>query len=110
MRSSNSPPQIILDKIILELELKGQWQYQDNFCDYFDTFPQPPDKLRPEFWQRMSVDYFRQGGELCSLLEQHFSNGNRMMFYQITDTWKQGKAIANTKQLCQDQLFIDASR
>jgi SNF2 family DNA or RNA helicase len=92
------------------LGLKGQWQYQDNFCNYFDTLPRHPDRLRLEFWQKMTTDYFQKGGELCPLLEQHFSNGNRLMFYRLTDTWKQGREMANTKQLCQDRPFIEASR
>lgn len=92
------------------LGLKGEWQYQDNFCNYFDTLPRNPDRLRFEFWQKMTIDYFRQGGELCPLLQQHFSNGNRLMFYRLTDTWKQGREMANTKQLCQDRPFIEASR
>ena len=58
----------------------------------------------------MTTDYFQKGGELCPLLEQHFSNGNRLMFYRLTDTWKQGREMANTKQLCQDRPFMDASR
>jgi ERCC4-related helicase len=92
------------------LGLKGEWQYQDNFCTYFDTLPQSFNRLRLEFWQKMTTDYFRRGGELCPLLEQHFSNSNRLMFYRLTDTWKQGREIANTKQICQDVPFIEASR
>ena len=92
------------------LNLQGEWQYQDNFCAYFDGLPATPDRLRLEFWQKMSTDYFRQGGQLCNLLEQHLTSQNRFLMYRLTDTWQKGAAIANSKQICQDQEFIDASR
>jgi ERCC4-related helicase len=92
------------------LGLKGQWQYQDNFCDYFASLPQPPERSHLEFWQKMSTDYFRTGGLLCPLLEKHFANDNRMMLYRLKDIWQQGREIANIKQLCTDRPFVEASR
>ncbi|MEB3309750.1 MAG: helicase-related protein, partial [Snowella sp.] len=92
------------------LNLKGEWQYEDNFCAYFDSLPATPDRLRLEFWQRMSTDYFRHDGQLCTLLAQHVTAKNRLLMYRLTDTWQKGVAIANSKQICQDQEFIDASR
>jgi SNF2 family DNA or RNA helicase len=92
------------------LGLKGEWQYQDNFCDYFDSLPQPPERSCLEFWQKMSSDYFRTGGQLCTLLEQHLGNSNRRMLYRLKDIWQQGREIANTKQLCTDRPFVEASR
>ena len=92
------------------LGLKGEWQYKDNFCDYFNSLPHPPDKLWLEFWQKMSTDYFLSGGKLCPLLQQHLSTNNRMMFYRLTDIWQQGRVIANSKQLCRDKPFVDTSR
>ncbi|MFM7293098.1 MAG: SNF2-related protein, partial [Planctomycetia bacterium] len=92
------------------LGLKGQWQYEGNFCAYFDGIAYPPDRLRLEFWQKMSVDYFRQGGTLCSLWEQHLRQKNRLLFYRLLDTWQNNQTLVNTKQLCQDQAFIEQSR
>ncbi|EAZ88079.1 SNF2-related protein [Crocosphaera chwakensis] len=110
---SATPMQIdtieIFDLLSL-VDLKGEWQYQDNFCDYFDSLAYPPDRLRLEFWQRMSKDYFQQGGQLCPLLEQQLSKQDRLLLYRLKDIWQQGMAMVNHKQLCQDNNFINASR
>nr|WP_198648754.1 hypothetical protein [Cyanothece sp. BG0011] len=92
------------------VNLKGEWQYQDNFCDYFDSLAYPPDRLRLEFWQRMSTNYFQHGGQLCPLLEQQYSQQDRLLFYRLKDIWQSGMAMVNHKQLCQDDNFVQASR
>jgi SNF2 family DNA or RNA helicase len=92
------------------LGLKGKWQYQDNFCDYFESLSQSPNKANLEFWQKMSVDYFQQGGKICPVLEEYLSNGKRLLFYQLTDIWKEGKKITKSKEVSKDKEFITASR
>jgi SNF2 family DNA or RNA helicase len=92
------------------LGLKGEWQYQDNFCDYFDSLAKQPDKLSLEFWQKMTIDYFNQGGKICPFFQQYLSQKDRLLYYRLIDTWQQGKAISNSKQLSQDRDFIEASR
>ncbi|MEL4898347.1 SNF2-related protein, partial [Crocosphaera sp. Alani8] len=110
---SATPMQIdtveIFDLLSL-VNLKGEWQYQDNFCDYFDSLSYPPDRLRLEFWQRMSKDYFQQGGQLCPLLEQQLTKQDRLLLYRLKDIWQSGMAMVNHKQLCQENNFINASR
>lgn len=90
--------------------LKGQWQYQDNFCDYFDSLAAEPEPLQLQFWQQMSVDYFSNGASPCARLEQYLSRTDRLLFYRLQDTWQKGKQILNGRQLCSDTPFINASR
>ncbi|PSB09808.1 helicase [Pleurocapsa sp. CCALA 161] len=98
--------------------LAGHWSYGDNFCNYFSSLSDEPDSHTLDFWQTMSTDYFRRGGEECpkglasrrDRLEEHLVNGDRLMAYKLRDTWKQGKSIVNPKQLAQDTPFINASR
>ncbi|MEG3864040.1 DEAD/DEAH box helicase [Microcoleus sp. herbarium12] len=52
------------------LGIQGHWSYADNFCNYFATLPEAPDRFILEFWQQMSVDYFKRGGKSCSRLQQ----------------------------------------
>lgn len=92
------------------LDLKGQWQYQENFCDYFDSLPQKMNKQTLEFLQKMSVDYFNQGGKICPLFQQLLSQKDRFLYYRLLDTWQQGKTISNSKQISQEKQFIDYSR
>jgi SNF2 family DNA or RNA helicase len=90
--------------------LQGQWQYQDNFCDYFDSLPQKVDRLRLEFWQKMSTDYFKNGGQVCSIFQNFLSQKDRLLYYRLLDLWQKGKTISNSKQLLQETEFINYSR
>ncbi|MBE9221377.1 DEAD/DEAH box helicase family protein [Cyanobacterium stanieri LEGE 03274] len=90
--------------------LKGLWQYQDNFCDYYDSLSQPVNELRLNFWQSLAVNYFQQGGKSCNILEQYLLQKNRLVFYRLKDTWQKGRAIAHPRKLCKDDAFIEASR
>ncbi|NCO73762.1 MAG: DEAD/DEAH box helicase family protein [Cyanobacteria bacterium] len=97
--------------------LKGLWQYQDNFCDYFDSLPLPVNDLRLNFWQSLTVDYFQQGGKPCAIFEQYLQQNNRLLLYSLKDTWEKGKLITpwrcasvNPRKVCQNQEFIDTSK
>lgn len=92
------------------LGLEGHWGYGDNFCNYFASLSDRPDRHTLEFWQTMSTDYFRRGGIECDRLGEHLIKTDRMMAYKLRDTWKQGKSIVNPKQLAKDTPFINASR
>lgn len=81
------------------LGLKGQWQYQDNFCDYFDSLSGPTNPLTLEFWQKLSVNYFTQGGQPCPVLEQYFSEKDRLLSYRLKDIWQMGQPIVNKKKI-----------
>ncbi|MTF40390.1 SNF2-related protein [Cyanobacterium aponinum] len=90
--------------------LKGLWQYQDNFCDYFDSLPESVSELKLNFWQSLAVDYFQQGGKPCAIFEQYLQQNNRLLLYSLKDTWERGRAIVNPRKVCQNQEFIDTSK
>ncbi len=92
------------------LGLKGQWQYQDNFCNYFDSLPQKVNKQTLEFWQKMSTDYFNHEGNICPIFQQHLSKKERLLYYRLLDLWQNGKTINNSKKLIQETDFIEHSR
>ncbi|MDH6078441.1 helicase-related protein [Chrysosporum ovalisporum FSS-45] len=100
------------------LGLRGHWSYGHNFCDYFASLQGAVSGEVMNFWQLMSTDYFRGGGQPCSRLEQFFTksdrsggNGvNRILAYKLQDIWQRGKKISNHKQLLGDEEFINTSR
>ncbi|MDB9445325.1 helicase-related protein [Anabaena sp. CS-542/02] len=100
------------------LGLGGHWSYGDNFCDYFASLQDAVSPKVMNFWQLMSTDYFRGGGQPCSRLEQFLTksdrsggNGvNRILAYKLQDIWQRGKKISNHKQLLGDEEFINTSR
>ncbi|MFP4577238.1 MAG: DEAD/DEAH box helicase, partial [Coleofasciculus sp.] len=110
---SATPMQIdpieIFDLLSL-LGLQGHWAYADNFCDYFTTLPEPPNRLTLEFWQQMSVDYFKHGGQSCPRLQQYLQQQNRFITYRLQNVWQDGKKIVNSKQYLADEPFIATSR
>jgi len=110
---SATPMQIdpieIFDLLSL-LGLEGHWQYGDNFCNYFATLTDKPDRFSLEFWQQMSTDYFKLGGQPCPRLQQHFEQKDRLLTYRLQDIWKDGRKIVNSKQLLEDEAFITTSR
>jgi ERCC4-related helicase len=91
------------------LGLQGHWRYGDNFCQYFETLPDKPDFRTVEFWQQMSVDYFRHG-QPCDRLNAYLRQTDRMLAYRLEDTWQQGRAIVDGKAIAKDTEFIHASR
>ena len=90
--------------------LQGHWSYADNFCNYFATLPEPPDRFILEFWQQMSVDYFKRGGKSCSRLQQYLEKRDRFITYKLQNIWKDGQRIVNHKQYLADEPFIATSR
>jgi len=91
------------------LNLKGRWQYGDNFCDYFKHLTTDADPHILGFWQNMSTDYFNQGGEPCPRLQNHFKQRDRMLAYKLDDVWHTRKRIPN-RQDATDESFLTASR
>ncbi len=92
------------------LRLQGHWQYGDNFCNYFASLTDSPDRHILDFWQQMSTDYFKQGGQSCPRLQQHLEKKDRLLTYRLQDTWQKGQKIINSKQLLEDEAFISATR
>ena len=92
------------------LGLQGHWQYGDGFCDYFATLANPPTHQALDFWQIMSVDYFKEGGTPCPKLQKHLEKRDRLLYYRMQDVWQQGKKVGNHRQTLADRQFIDASR
>lgn len=81
------------------LGLKGHWSYGDNFCNYFESLQAKVKQETLNFWQVMSNDYFKRGGEPCSLLEKYLQKQDRILAYKLRDTWQQGRKISDNKQL-----------
>jgi ERCC4-related helicase len=92
------------------LGLQGHWSYADNFCNYFATLPEPPDRFILEFWQQMSVDYFKHGGQSCLRLQQYLEKRDRFITYRLQDVWKSDRQIVNHRQYLADEPFIATSR
>ncbi|BAY80431.1 helicase-like protein (plasmid) [Nostoc linckia NIES-25] len=92
------------------LGLQGHWSYGDNFCNYFASLQGAVKQEVMTFWQVMSSDYFRRGGQPCSRLEQFLTKSDRILAYKMQDTWQRGQKISNHKQLLADEDFIETSR
>jgi SNF2 family DNA or RNA helicase len=92
------------------LRLQGHWQYGDNFCNYFASLTDSPDRHILDFWQQMSTHYFKQGGQPCPHLQQYLEKKDRLLTYRLQDTWQKGQKIVNSKQLLEDEAFIAATR
>jgi ERCC4-related helicase len=91
------------------LGLRGHWSYGENFCNYFSTLSEKPDRQTLNFWQLMSVDYFQQGGSPCNRLQQYLQKGDRLLYYKLRDIWEKNQRV-NPKQVAEDTDFIAASR
>jgi superfamily II DNA or RNA helicase len=92
------------------LGLQGHWSYGDNFCNYFASLPTSADRYSLEFWQQMSTDYFKRGGQPCSRLQGYLERTNRLLAYRIGDIWQRGQKLVNPKQYLADDAFITTSR
>ncbi|MEP6489680.1 SNF2-related protein [Microcoleus vaginatus GB2-A3] len=91
------------------LGLQGHWSYGENFCTYFSTLSEKPDRQTLNFLQLMSVDYFQQGGSPCNRLQQYLQKGDRLLYYKLRDVWEKNQRV-NPKQVAEDTDFIAASR
>ncbi|MEG4913288.1 SNF2-related protein [Microcoleus sp. B7-D4] len=91
------------------LGLRGHWSYGENFCNYFSTLSDKPDRQTLNFWQLMSVDYFQQGGSPCARLQQYLQKCDRLLYYKLRDVWEKNQRV-NPKQVAEDTDFIAASR
>ncbi|MEG4405475.1 SNF2-related protein [Microcoleus sp. MON2_D5] len=91
------------------LGLRGHWSYGENFCNYFSTLSEKPDRQTLNFWQQMSVDYFQQGGSPCTRLQEYLQKGDRLLYYKLRDVWEKNQRV-NPKQVVEDTDFIAASR
>ncbi|QDZ41674.1 DEAD/DEAH box helicase (plasmid) [Euhalothece natronophila Z-M001] len=90
--------------------LKGHWQYGDNFCNYFASLGDEPNANLLDFWQQMCYDYFRYGGTPCPRFQQYLKEKDRVLAYQLQDTWEKGKKIANHKSTLTNKPFLNTSR
>ncbi|MEG4305288.1 SNF2-related protein [Microcoleus sp. D3_18a_C4] len=91
------------------LGLRGHWSYGENFCNYFSTLSDKPDRQTLNFLQQMSVDYFQQGGSPCARLQEYLQKGDRLLYYKLRDVWEKNQRV-NPKQVAEDTDFIAASR
>ena len=98
------------------LGMRGHWSYGENFCNYFSTLSDKPDRQTLNFWQQMSVDYFQQGGSPCARLQEYLQKGDgvpprklRLLYYKLRDVWEKNQRF-NPKQIAEDTDFIAASR
>ncbi len=92
------------------LGLQGHWAYGDNFCNYFASMGEKPDRYILDFWQQMSTDYFRRNGQPCSRLQRYLDKTDRLLAYRIRDIWQEGQKIVNPKQYIENSTFITTSR
>lgn len=92
------------------LGLKSHWNYGDNFCNYFTSLTEKPDRYTLDFWQQMSIDYYQQGGKACQRLDQYLTQNDRLIAYRLRDTWQKGLKISNSKHCLENESFMTASR
>ncbi len=92
------------------LGLQGHWGYGDQFCEYFASLTEPPDRGSLDFWQIMASDYFARGGQPCQRLQQFLEKTDRMLSYRLQDAWNQGMRLVNHRQMLEDEPFMTASR
>ncbi|WP_354635243.1 helicase-related protein [Planktothricoides raciborskii] len=100
------------------LGLNGHWRYGDNFCNYFSTLSSTlsttlsskPDEQLLKFWQEMSRDYFQFGGKPCPRFQAYLEKNNRVLAYQLQDTWNRGKPLVHGKKLLENADFMQLSR
>ena len=92
------------------LGLQGHWQYGDQFCDYFSSLVGSPSQQALDFWQTMSVDYFKTGGIPCPQLQKLLEKRDRLLYYKVQDIWQQGRKIVNPRQTLADKKFINTSQ
>ncbi|MEB3231219.1 MAG: helicase-related protein [Leptolyngbyaceae bacterium] len=92
------------------LGLEGHWSYGDQFCEYFASLSNRPDRHLLSFWQLMSSDYFQQGGEPCPRLQQHLRKRDRILASRVEDFWIRGKKMISDRSYLQDEGFINTSR
>jgi len=92
------------------LGLEGHWRYGDNFCNYFASLTDQPDRFTLNFWQQMSTDYFAKGGQSCPRLQQRLEKQDRLLTYRLQDAWKRGQKIVHHRQLLDNEVFLNASR
>jgi hypothetical protein len=107
--TANIDPIEVFDLLNL-FGLQGHWQYGDNFCNYFASLSDQSNKYTLEFWQQMATDYFRNGGTPCPNFQSYLKERDRVLAYQLQDTWEKGKTIANYKSYLANKPFINASR
>jgi ERCC4-related helicase len=110
---SATPMQIdtieIFDLLTL-LGLKGEWAYGDPFCHYFGSLSEEPDRHLLQFWQSMSVDYLKQGGQPSSRLQTLLAKQNRLLASRVEDVWTGQIPLLNSQQSLKDPDFLAASR
>lgn len=92
------------------LGLSGHWAYGDQFCDYFASLTQPPDRQSLNFWQTMASDYFARGGQPCPQFQQHLEKRDRLLARKIDKIWTGNQRILNPQKDLADSAFIEASR
>ena len=92
------------------LGLGGHWAYGDQFCEYFASLGNRPDRQLLNFWQIMSSDYFNQGGVPSPRLQQHLRQQDRMLASRVEDFWRGRTKIVNDRSYLQDEAFISTSR
>jgi SNF2 family DNA or RNA helicase len=92
------------------LGLHGQWAYGDQFCEYFASLSDEPNEQILNFWQSMTADYFRRGGQPCPRFNQYLQRQNRMLAGQVEDVWSGRFPIVNARKYLNSPDFIEASR
>ena len=63
-----------------------------------------------KFWQEMSRDYFQFGGKPCPRFQAYLEKNNRVLAYQLQDTWNRGKPLVHGKKLLENADFMQLSR
>jgi ERCC4-related helicase len=96
--------------LLYVLGLEGSWSYGDNFCQYFASLSDKPDRHLLSFWQHMSADYFHRGGQPCSRLQQYLNRCDRMVASRVEDVWRGRMKLIHGHHYLRDADFLKMSR
>ena len=92
------------------LGLQNHWSYGENFCEYFATLPKKPDEQRVRFWQVMSSDYLKHGGQPCPRLQARIQEQDRLLACTLDDVWSGESPLLQARHYLEDEAFVTASR
>lgn len=96
--------------LISVVGLAGHWSYGDIFCDYFASLADQPNEQLLKFWQQMTADYFKYGGESCPRFKAYLNKGDRLLASRLDDFWSGKYPTINLRQYLTDTNFLERSK
>ncbi|ANV85863.1 helicase (plasmid) [Picosynechococcus sp. PCC 7003] len=96
--------------LISVIGLEGHWSYGDVFCDYFASLDNQPNENLLKFWQQMTADYFKYGGQSCPRFRAYLNQSDRLLASRLDDFWSGKYPTINLRQYLNDTKFMERSK